>query len=310
MKWTYAARLLIWAGADVNKQCIKPSEILLGDAYSDWRWHINFPLIAAVDTGEVEFVEMLLDAGAKFNDQASRCLELAVQNRFIDIIQVLLHNGADPNQVGPDSEMTPLQSAVLEEMEEIDLRVVKIVIAAGADVNACSGGKYPLEIVYHKIFMWDENNQESGKYAKARNLLLQAGADPSLFSHEKVQHAARKGDIARVQSLILNGEDVNEPANDNCGATALQYAAMHGHLNMAMLLIENGARINAPGAKIHGRSALQGAAENGRLDMVHLLLEHDDEPDLLEERCHDAAKFAEKQGHRIIAQILREWKSS
>ncbi|KAJ3459084.1 hypothetical protein MRS44_015157 [Fusarium solani] len=311
-KWAYAAQLLICAGADVNKRCAYPSEYSLLEDNVNWNWDITSPLMAAIETREVKFVEMLLDAGAELNNQASHCLQLAVENRSIDIIQILLRNGVDLNKFPTAFEKTPLQFAVLEEEEEIDLKVIKILIAAGADVNAVSCGDYPLQIVCNKILDMGENDQESRRYPQARDLLLEAGADPGLFkhNHNKLKHAAKEGNIVEVRSCLLGGEDVNEPANDEGGATALQYAAMHGHLNIAMLLIENGAHINAPGAKTHGRTALQGAAENGRLDMVHLLLEHDDEPGLLEERCHDAAEFAEEEGHKVIAQILQEWKSS
>lgn len=248
----------------------------------------------------------MLDWGANVNQQSPRtALEAA-----IEIIQVLLRSGADPNKVYPEFNNTPLQCAVFEEAAEIDSEVVKILIAAGANVNYCSTGRYPLEVVHGQILCQCESSRESGKYTKVRDVLLQAGADPSLFPHGRVQHAASYGDIAPVRSLISKGEDVNGPPEDDRGATALQYAAMYGRLNIAILLIENGARINAPGAKYHGRTALQAAAENGRLDIVHLLLEHDDEPDLLEGRCLDAAKYAEKEGHGVIAQILGEWKAS
>ncbi|KAI8650323.1 Clr5 domain-containing protein [Fusarium keratoplasticum] len=311
-KWAYAAQLLICAGADVNKRCAYPSENSLLEGNVNWNWDITSPLMAAIETREVEFVEMLLEAGAELNNQASHCLQLAVENRSIGIIQILLRNGVNLNKFPTAFEKTPLQVAMLEEEEEIDLEIVKILIAAGADVNSVSCGDYPLQIVCNKILDTGENDQESSRYSQARDLLLEAGADPGLFNrnHNNLQHAAREGNIVEVRSFILSREDVNEPANDDRGATALQYAAMHGHLNIAMLLIENGAHINAPGAKIHGRTALQGAAENGRLDMVHLLLEHDDEPSLLKERCHNAAEFAEEEGHKVIAQILREWKSS
>ncbi|RSL47490.1 hypothetical protein CEP54_013392 [Fusarium duplospermum] len=103
--------------------------------------------------------------------------------------------------------------------------------------------------------------------------------------------------LTQVESLIANGEDVNEVANDNGCATALQYAAMYGHLGVAMLLVENGAHINAPGAKHNGRTALQDAAENEILDIVHLLPKrNDDEPELLAERRHDATEFVRMGG--------------
>ncbi|RSL96197.1 hypothetical protein CDV31_013577 [Fusarium ambrosium] len=303
-EWQYGAQVLIQAGADVNKQCTKPSS---SDRYNDWGWDwdLNVPLVAAVLTDEVEFVRMLFDAGAELDTQTSRCLEFAVQHRSNDIVRLLLEKGANPNQVSPGSKATtPIHIAVMCEDYELDTEVLKTLIEFGADVNASSGEGYPLEIISSEIMALGEDGFKDYDLEEARDLLLQAHANPGLFNHSKLQRAAEKGDIAQVRSLIANGEDVNEPANDNGGATALQYAAMHGHLSIAMLLIENGAFINAPRAKTRGRTALQGAAENGRLDMVYLLLEHDDEPELLAERRRDAARFADEVGHSLIRDIL------
>lgn len=312
-EWAYGARLLIQAGADVNRPCTKPDSCNLPqDPDGDWDWDLKVPLVAAVMTGKIKFVEMILNAGAKLNAHTSRCLEFAVRDRSNDIVRLLLQNGANPNQVSPDNEATtPIHTAVMCENYDIDTEVLKTLIEFGANVNASSGQGYPLEIISNTMLDLSEDGLEDGHHEHARDILLQAGADPSLFKNNRseLQLAAKNGDLAEVESLILKGEDVNEPAKRNGGATALQYAAMHGHFNIAKLLTENGALINAPEAEIDGRTALEAAAENGRLDILHLLLEHDDETDLLEERCRYAATFAEKEGHKIIAQILRERKS-
>ncbi|RTE84046.1 hypothetical protein BHE90_001465 [Fusarium euwallaceae] len=304
-EWQYGAQVLIQAGADVNKPCIKPSS---SDVYNDWGWDwdLNVPLVAAVLTDEVEFVQMLFDAGAQLNAQTSRCLGFAVQHRSNDIVRLLLEKGANPNQVclGRKATTTPIHMAVMRDDYDLDTEVLKTLIEFGADVNASSGEGYPLEIISSEIMALGEGGFKDYDLEEARDLLLQAHANPGLFNQSKLQRAAEKGDISQVRSLIASGENVNEPANDNGGATALQHAAMHGHLGIAILLIENGAHINAPGAKHNGRTALQGAAENGRLDMVHLLLEHDDEPELLEERRRDAAGFADRLGHSLIRDIL------
>jgi ankyrin repeat protein len=79
-------------------------------------------------------------------------------------------------------------------------------------------------------------------------------------------------------------------------------------LPIAVRLLEAGANGSAPGAENDGRTALEGAAEWGRLEMVHLLLNNDGEVDTLEERCEGAAKYADKEGHVVIARVLRGWK--
>ena len=66
--------------------------------------------------------------------------------------------------------------------------------------------------------------------------------------------------------------------------------------------------MNGAPAEKHGRTALEAAAENGRLDVLHLLLQNDNDPEMLAERCEEAAELAEEEGHRVIARILREYK--
>jgi ankyrin repeat protein len=43
-------------------------------------------------------------------------------------------------------------------------------------------------------------------------------------------------------------------------------------LGIAHILLEHGADVNAPAAEWEGRTALEGAAEHGRIDMLKLLI--------------------------------------
>ena len=110
--------------------------------------------------------------------------------------------------------------------------------------------------------------------------------------------------------LLQKGADVNAPPSREAGFTALQAASIRGHLAVAIYLLDAGADINSPGSDVKGRTALQGAAENGRLDVVALLLENDNEMEGFYERCEDAAGFAEREGHMIIARMLRGYRKN
>ncbi|RBR18364.1 uncharacterized protein FIESC28_06137 [Fusarium coffeatum] len=183
--------------------------------------------------------------------------------------------------------------------------VVRLLIGAGIEVNAPTTEETPMTALQYAI---DANHEE------LVDILLAAGADihvPAFWKKGKtaLQAACNTGNLELVRSLVKQGLEINErPASHN-GATALQFAAMQGHIDVAIFLLENGALVNAPAALVEGRTALQGAAEHGRLDMIFLLLENDQD-DGLEERCQDAAKFAEKESRFEIAQILREYRRS
>ncbi len=102
------------------------------------------------------------------------------------------------------------------------------------------------------------------------------------------------------------GADVNAPAADEYGLTALQGAAIRGYIGIALILLEAGADVNAPGASHEGRTALEGAAEHGRLDMVQLLLNAGAGTSASgNSRYGRAIELAEGNGHHAIAGLLK-----
>ena len=74
-----------------------------------------------------------------------------------------------------------------------------------------------------------------------------------------------------VERLLQEGADVNSPASDMDGRTALQAAAEGGHLAVVERLLQEGADVNAPASDTGGRTALQAAAERGHLATVKRL---------------------------------------
>ncbi|KAF5006553.1 hypothetical protein FDECE_7079 [Fusarium decemcellulare] len=205
---------------------------------------------------------------------------------------------------------TPLQM-LFDDPRCVDM--ARLLLEAGADVNAPpdGDGSFMRGQVYAPATAL-QNAAHIGHQGLV-NELLAAGADlhaPAFpnVGRTALQAASSSENLGLVEHFVSLGVDVNElPAKDR-GATALQIAAVRGNYDIAIFLLERGARINAPTASYLGRTALQGAAEHGRLEMVHIFLENDEEPETLEERCHDAARLAESEGHPVIARILREWK--
>ena len=216
--------------------------------------------------------------------------------------------------------MTALRGATLVQKPDF----VRTLLQLGADVNApprfcdayCSKGLNGLRedqfvgfsrytTVLQKACC--QNNEE------IIDIFLGAGADVNAPGSPEggltaLQAAASIGNLDRVQKLLQKGADVNAPASEEGGITALQAASIGGHLAVVILLLHKGADINSARSPIDGRTALEGAAEWGRLDIVHLLLENDHEMKGFHDRCEDAAIFAEKEGHNVIARILRNYR--
>lgn len=82
--------------------------------------------------------------------------------------------------------------------------------------------------------------------------------------------AARDGDLPTVQTLVVQGADVNA-VNEN-GSTALHFAADKGRAEVVRFLLDRGASVNVKAKS--GSTPLLLAAQAGSLETVRLLLDH------------------------------------
>jgi ankyrin repeat protein len=81
--------------------------------------------------------------------------------------------------------------------------------------------------------------------------------------------AVSMGDTEEVQTLLVQGADLN--ATDNDGLTALMWAAKHCHIDIVQLLLAKGADVNAKDNK--GGTALIAAKREGHKEIVCILKE-------------------------------------
>lgn len=328
---------LLQAGANVNRPSLDPfrnPNMIPGLTPP------RTPLAIAVSHSHEDVVKLLISSGADLNqaglDDGANPLHHAFnKDKFSrGITKSLIRGYANPNEPSANG-LFPIHLAATC-LNSTDARVaIKTLIDAGADVNTLWKATTALQIVveegHERVVKMlldagaDVNCQPGTATALQRavekghkslvEMLLDAGADinapaaPS-FGTTALQAAVKRDDLPLVRDLVSRGADVNAPPSIDHGATALQLAAINGNINMAILLLEDEADVNAAPAATGGRTALQGAAERGRLDMIYLLLENDKEMESMEERCQDAARFAEANHHPIIAKILREWKRS
>lgn len=95
-----------------------------------------------------------------------------------------------------------------------------------------------------------------------------------------LHHAARLGDLATAQQLIMTGYNVNEP--DLFGSTPLHMAAMYGHKSMVECLLSYGANLNAKTYQLNqfAYTPLDLAAEYAlNTEVFHYLLSKGAQPD-------------------------------
>ena len=248
-----------WDGADVIRLLISKGVDVRGGKN-------GAALQAAVDSGNIEYIELLLDKGADVNAVGGvygTALQAAAASRWGSVkkVQLLLDRGADVNAVG-GVYGTALQAAVCMN----NCEYIELLLDRGADVNAV-GGMYGTAL--------QAAVASNGGNVECMRLLLDRGAGVNavggVYGTALQAASASSTNIECMQLLLDRGADVN--AVGGVYGTALQAAAAFNGANVEhmQLLLDRGADVNAAGGKdVQGISM---AASNWcRLKAVKLLL--------------------------------------
>ena len=258
-------RLLVEAGADVNA----------AEGFGG-----NTPLHEAVEQGDVEIVKILVAAGADVHAEGyfdRTPLTLATEEGATEILQILLGSGPDTDTSagGEDKEAASTPSigseALYTAIEKGDVEMVRLLVEAGADINAAEGfgGNTPL----HEAV-------EQGD-AEIVKILVAAGADvhaEGYFDRTPLTLAAEEGATEILQILLgsdadtsTDGEDKEAASTPSVGSEALYTAIEKGDVDMVRLLVEAGADVNAAEG-FGGNTPLHEAVKKGDVEIVKLLV--------------------------------------
>ena len=178
-------------------------------------------------------------------------------------VRRLVRSILSAGMVNVDFPSTKLTTPLFEAASNGHLKVVKILMNAGAEIN--KGNRYgisPLSIA-SRIGLKD-----------VVKMLLNSGADPNstdIFGTTPLNEAAYNNLTDVVQLLLDGGADPNIGTHVT-GITALQIAAIEDHCDVAELLLERGANPNVV-YKTDKRTPLHLAAWKGHTCMVELLLD-------------------------------------
>lgn len=256
------AQLLLEAGANINA----PGYPALSFAFKS--------------SNSLLLVPTLLDAGADVNGYGCSPLLLAIQSKQCkQLVPILLDAGADINRFSHTNfdtggRISPLIAAATEG----DIRLVELLLAMGADVNAA------FEITALEMAI-------SRGHLEIIEVLLSAGAFPNTVSaHGTVLDGPVIGDdVELVKILLSRGVNVNQyfPQDSSSDvawvSNALPLTAISGNLVMAQLLLDAGAAVDAslmdykevtykdPDDEL-GRTALLSAIGEGEDELTALLL--------------------------------------
>ena len=269
-KNTQAARILIRHDADVNISLSKDDPLTA--------------LHLAVDGGNAELVQMLLEAGAVVetlvDDDGETALSLAIEKNDIDLITILIQAGADvdscliDNTAAMDwaewnSSSKVYQLLCYESKEDYSQYKRDDIVSA-----ASQGPEFLLDYlnVPGQDIMSD-HLERALQYELAKDgsqnaimALLAIGVDPDADPHSSwaqypLVSAVENEDIDLVKILLEAGADANIVPD------ILEKAATHSNPEFLRLLLDHGADIQT-----YGGRALWTAAGSENLEIARLLV--------------------------------------
>ncbi|KAL2837355.1 ankyrin repeat-containing domain protein [Aspergillus pseudoustus] len=250
------------------------------------------PLIAAAAHGDEEEASAFLDAGAQVNMYGTvyhpTALHSAIQSGNLSLVKLFVEHGADIH-IKDSFHGPPLEYAA----SLAELRIVRYLLALGADINTNSTGRY------HNVM---QAAAISGHETTIR-YLVNRGAE----LHERggkygstLVASVLSGDPDTVELLLKHGVNVN--TRGGIFGYALQAAAARGSISLVLLLLRYGADINVQGGK-YG-TALQAACAFGDYELVQLLIERGANVNTSGGLCRTALQAAALFGHDYLCELL------
>ncbi len=249
--------MLLEAGADPNQKGVGK--------------HGSHPLRKAIATGDIETIELLLNAGADtehirhgksviFSVSENRCNES--DTKYSAIVNKLATAGANVNFA-----LIPGESPLAHAVHARCLMKVRTLINVGADINIYLGNG---ESLIRQTVSWREDDLALLK------ILLDGGANPDMQDQNKygdtpLIQAATIGNFSAVNALLSAGADPNI-ANKKGNTPLHRIVSAHSSydpLSIIHALSEAGADLNLCDNK--GRSALGIAKRLKRVEVIQFL---------------------------------------
>ncbi|MGA0587156.1 ankyrin repeat domain-containing protein [Dyella sp. KRB-257] len=226
-------------------------------------------------------------------EQAAALLA-AIREADVERALTLVEAGADPNTAPPPDDRDQRPALLLAALLP-DTRLLRALIARGADLNHSAGGLTAL--------LAATRDSLQGR-AEAVMTLISNGANPRVTDAEgnTALHGAVLSDEPVVAAMLLDaGADLNAINRD--GLTPLAVACRAANWPLAKFLLERGAKTQLAGAE----PALVAAASLADDDPegVRLLLKHRAAINAVDTRQRSALMTAAAEGHEEIARALR-----
>ena len=286
-------------------------------------YHGITPFEEAAKQGNTNLLQLLLDHGAENIDQAAG---QAAAKGQLEVVKMLLQNGADPNRKMRYSLLPtrnervmrtrPYKTILGAAISSADIATVNLLLSEGADPNmAWPRGERPLLLAVNqlegakddiKYENWNAKEadlqvayqKKDQEFEAIVQLLLQKGADvktQDAKGNTPLHLAARHGFDRLVAMFLASGANVNLLNSDS--ESPLFLAAVKAHLPTLQLLLDAGARVE------DGVSPLYEVASE---EAAQLLLRHGAEIQELDGKRSEALIAAASKGVESVVKILLE----
>jgi len=274
-------------------------------------------LCEAAYNGDVERVKQLIEEGADVNARGIKGktpLLRAASVGHLDVVKVLLENGADVDVGG--GKYTPLFHPIWD--DNIDIEMVRTLIASGADVNAHPKEENTTPLFYAVYYgrphvarilieaRADVNARTEDGLTPLHVALRRANAEMARqFAGTGVKipsfhNAVLEGDLARVKELVESGTNVDTP--DEFGWTPICWAVSVGQEEVAKYLLNQDADVSVKIEK--GRTILHQASRAGLVEIVKSLIDKGAEVDAKCEVGATALQYAALSGREAVVKLL------
>lgn len=220
---------------------------------------------------------------------------IAIEKGDVEAIEGLLTAGnkADTWIEYGENKITPLMKAC----SEGEQKIVEVLIAAGANVNAQASG-------------WGETplgQAVSRDRVEIATLLIGKGAKLETKNKQgftPLIQAAAGGNLEMVNALLVAGGNPN--AEDMVEFTPLKYAVTADKPEVVRALVAKGAKVDKTGVKTNpGQTALHMAIGSGKVEMVKLLLELKANPNARKKDGETPLSLARKGDQEDVIKLLK-----
>ncbi len=227
--------------------------------------HFSAALLAALEVGNLLFIEALIQSGGKVDPKAlGSALSRAIRDCRDEIVEKLMNSGADVNHHGTIGiDFDDSGPALFEALKRREESLILSLLNADADPN------------------YDNSSRP-----------------------RPIQLAAEWGNRSVIKALIFAGADVNGfHGSEQRLGTALVIAVKRREVELIELLLASGADINHGIKDSYVGNPLETAAEKGDIDMVHYLFDQGADPD--NPRALEKAYLKNKELFDLICETYR-----